>query len=131
MFEHFAYRHLPPLLLAAVITVGGARPYTHGCEHALLEFGFPKAIAVNKAAWPVIKTGSARVTTIGLALLGMYAGGHLQAMDILLAALGWTAVIDGIVCAKEGSPGSARFRVLATVPVAVWGALGMTTGKFF
>jgi hypothetical protein len=130
MFEHFVWRHMPPLILATLITVGGMRPYSHGPVHALLEFGFPQHIADSKAAWPIIKVGSARVTSIGLALLGMYAGGHLEAMDVLLASMGWMALIDGIVCSQEGVAGSARFRVLSTSAVAIWGMLGMTSGKY-
>jgi hypothetical protein len=66
-----------------------------------------------------------------LAIWGMYLGGHLEAMDILFAAMGWMAFIDGVVCYKEGAPGSTRFRVLSTSVVAAWGLLGMTSGKYF
>jgi hypothetical protein len=131
MFSHFTLRHLPPLLLATTITIGGAMPYTHGSRAALLKFGFPQDIASSKAAWPVIKVGSARVTTIGLAIWGMYLGAHLEAMDILFAAMGWMALIDGIVCSKEGVKGSTVFRVASTSAVALWGLLGMTSGKYF
>jgi hypothetical protein len=131
MFEHFAYRHIPPLLLATTITIGGTMPYTHGPEAALLKFGFPPAIARSKAAWPIITVGSARVSTIGIALWGLYLGGHLEAMDILLASMAWIAVIDGLVCAKEGEPGSALFRASFTGIVAGWGLLGMTSARYF
>ena len=75
MLEHFAYRRVPPILLATSISIGGMMPYTRGREPSLLLLGSPQHIASNKGAWPVIKVGSARVTTIGFALLGMYAGG--------------------------------------------------------
>ncbi|KAF2873251.1 hypothetical protein BDV95DRAFT_605806 [Massariosphaeria phaeospora] len=106
-------------------------PFTYGPKAALLKFGFPEHIAVSKAAWPIIKVGSARVSTIGIALWGMYIGGHLEAMDILIAAMGWMALIDGLVCYQEGAPGSATFRVSSTCAVALWGLLGMTSGKHF
>ncbi|KAH7110904.1 hypothetical protein B0J11DRAFT_544181 [Dendryphion nanum] len=131
MFEQFALRHLPPLLLATTITLGGTMPFTYGPEAALLKFGFPKSVAISKCAWPVIKVGSARVTTIGLAIWGMYIGGHLEAIDIVLSAMGWMALIDGIVCSKDGVAGSATFRVSSTGAVAIWGLLGMTSGKYF
>lgn len=127
----FALRHLPPLLLATAISIGGTMPFTHGPEAALFKFGFPQHIAVSKAAWPVIKVGSSRVTTIGLAIWGMYLGGHFEAMDILFTAMGWMALIDGVVCSKEGAPGSTFFRVSTTSAVALWGLLGMTSGKYF
>jgi len=41
------------------------------------------------------------------------------------------AIIDGVVCAKEGSPGSARMRATYQGVVALWGLLGMTSGKYF
>ncbi|PSN67347.1 hypothetical protein BS50DRAFT_574055 [Corynespora cassiicola Philippines] len=133
MFEHFSWRHLPPLLLATTITIGGTMPWTHGPTAALLKFGFPQHIADSKAAWPIIKVGSARVSTIGIALWGMYLGGeqYLGAMDILIASMGWMAFADTLVCSQEGAPGSAKFRGIATSCVALWGLLGMTSGKYF
>lgn len=130
MFDDFNLRHILPLLLATQITFGGMMPFTHGPEASLLKFGFPREIAVSKAAWPVIKIGSARVTAIGLAIWGMYLGGHYEAIDILIASTGWIAIIDGIVCHKEGATGSTTFRVGLTSAVALWGLLGMTTGKY-
>ncbi|KAF2204383.1 hypothetical protein GQ43DRAFT_437962 [Delitschia confertaspora ATCC 74209] len=131
MFEQFALRHLPPLILATSISIGGTVPYIYGPQAALVMFGFPEHIAASKAAWPIIKVGSARVTTMGLAIWGMYLGGYLEAMDILFATMGWIALIDGLVCSQEGAPGSTMFRVSTTSAVALWGLLGMTSGKYF
>lgn len=131
MFEHFALRHIPPLLLASIWTLGGAMSFTHGPEAALLAYGFSQNIASSKAAWPLIKVEGSRVTTIGLALWGIYLGGHLEAMDILLACIGWMAVVDGVVCVKDGAPGSARMRATYQGVVALWGLLGMTSGRYF
>jgi hypothetical protein len=131
MFKHFALRHLPPLLLASTWTVGGLMSFTHGPEQAILTYGLSQEIASSKAAWPLIKIEGSRVTTIGLAIWGIYLGGHLEAMDTLLACVGWMAVIDGVVCAKEGAPGSAKMRATYQSVVALWGLLGMTSGKYF
>jgi hypothetical protein len=57
--------------------------------------------------------------------------GHLEAMDIMFTAMGWMALIDGIVCWQQGAPGSFAFRVSTTGAVALWGLLGMTSGKYF
>ncbi|PVH99189.1 hypothetical protein DM02DRAFT_565028 [Periconia macrospinosa] len=130
MLDHFALRHLPPLLLGTVITFGGAMSLTSGPEAALAKFGFRDDISHNKAAWPVIKIQGSRMTSIGLAVWGLYLGGHLEAIDILLATFGWMAVIDGIVCSEHGRPGSVLFRMSSTSLVALWGLLGMTTGRF-
>ncbi|PSN71414.1 hypothetical protein BS50DRAFT_631370 [Corynespora cassiicola Philippines] len=130
MFEHFTPRHIPPLLLATTITLGGMMPFLRGPEAALLEFGFPKSIASARAAWPVIKTGSARASAMGIAIWGMYLGGHLEAVDILIGSMAWIGVVDGVVCAREGAPGSAAFRMGSTGMVALWGLLGMTGGRY-
>jgi hypothetical protein len=131
MFDHFALRHIPPLLLASIWTIGGTMSFTSGPEAAILTYGLSKDVASSKAAWPLIKIEGSRVTTIGLAIWGIYLGGHLEAMDTLLACIGWMAVIDGIVCAKDGAPGSARMRAMYQGVVALWGLLGMTSGKYF
>ncbi|OAL46218.1 hypothetical protein IQ07DRAFT_590969 [Pyrenochaeta sp. DS3sAY3a] len=131
MFEHFALRHIPPLLLASIWTVGGLMSFTHGPEEAILTYGLSSKIASSQSAWPLIKIEGSRVTTIGLAIWGIYLGGHLEAMDTLLACIGWMAVIDGVVCAKDGAPGAARMRATYQGVVAAWGLLGMTSGKYF
>lgn len=131
MFDHFTLRHLPPLLLGTILTIGGTMSFTSGPEEALTKFGFREHVASNKAAWPVIKLEGSRITTIGLTIWGLYIGNHFEAMDILFAAMGWMAVIDGVVCAEHARPGSATFRASSTGVVALWGALGMTSGKYF
>jgi hypothetical protein len=103
--------------------------FTHGPEAALLTYGLSPSIASSKAAWPLIRIEVSRVTTIGLAIWGIYLGGHLEAVDTVLACIGWMAVIDGVVCAKHGAPGSARLRATYQSVVALCGLLGMTPGK--
>ncbi|KAH7077935.1 hypothetical protein BKA63DRAFT_274934 [Paraphoma chrysanthemicola] len=131
MFEHFSPRHIPPLLLATIWTIGGTMSLTSGPEAAILTFGLTPKIASSPAAWPLIKLEGSRITTIGLSLWGIYLGGHLEAMDTLLACVGWMAVIDGVVCRKDGVEGKARVRAGYQGVVAVWGLLGMTSGKYF
>ncbi|KAF1833630.1 hypothetical protein BDW02DRAFT_374516 [Decorospora gaudefroyi] len=131
MFQHFTPRHIPPLLLSTAITIGSFTPFTRDPEYALRLFGFADPIAGNRAAWPLVKVMSARVSTIGTALWVMYLGGHVEAMDILFASMGWMALVDGVVCAKDGKPGSTSFRAASTGVVALWGLLGMTSGKYF
>jgi hypothetical protein len=130
MFEHFQPRHIPPLLLATIWTVGGAMSLTHGSEAALRTFGFKDHIATSKAAWPVIKLEGSRITTIGMALWGMYLGGHVQAMDVLMACIGWMGVVDGMVLRKDGRAGKEWERLGYQGVVAAWGLLGMTSGKY-
>ncbi|KAF2875686.1 hypothetical protein BDV95DRAFT_513976, partial [Massariosphaeria phaeospora] len=125
----FHPRHIPPLLLATIWTLGGTMSLLSSPESALLTFGFAPHIASAEAAWPLIQVEGARITTIGLALWGMYLGGHLKALDILLAAVGWMAVVDGVVCGREGEVGSVGMRAGYQGVVAVWGVLGGTGGR--
>jgi hypothetical protein len=61
----------------------------------------------------------------------MYLGGHFEAIDILIASMAWIGLVDGLVCSKEGAPGSTMFRVTSAIMVSLWGLLGMTTGRYF
>lgn len=131
MFEHLTPRHIPPLLFASIWTLGGAMSLTHGPVPALRAFGFTDRIATSPEAGQVIKLEGSRITAVGLALWGMYLGGHVAAMDVLMACVGWMAVVDGIVLGKDGRPGKARGRVLYQGVVAAWGMLGVTSGKYF
>jgi hypothetical protein len=51
-------------------------------------YGLLSAIVSSKTACSVIKIEDPRVITISLAIEGVYLGGHLEAMDILLACVG-------------------------------------------
>lgn len=128
MFEHFVLRHIPPLLLATTITIGGTMPLWNA-ENAIRTFGFRENIAISKPAHPVMVSGSARVTAVGIALWGLYLGNHFEAMDIVIASLGYLAFVDGYVCWKHGVPGSVAFRTGSAGLISLWGVFGMTTGK--
>ncbi|KAF2726865.1 hypothetical protein EJ04DRAFT_517592 [Polyplosphaeria fusca] len=129
MFEHFVPRHIPPLLLATTITIGGFTPFFAGPTNAIKAFGLPDRIANSKAAHPLIITQSARVSATGMALWALYLGNHFEAMDIVLASMALMGLVDGYVCVQEGVPGKAVFRASTGVLVGVWGFLGMTAGR--
>jgi hypothetical protein len=131
MLSYLAYRHIPPILLASIWTISGLMSFTHSPEQAILTISLSKDVSTPRAAWPLIKIEGSRITTISLAIWGIYLGGPLEAMDTLLACIGWMAVIDGVVCAKDGQPRSARSRATYQSVVAMWGLLGMTSGKYF
>jgi hypothetical protein len=130
MFGRFAPQRIPLLVLASIWTVGGLMSFTYGPEQAILAYGLSEKIASSKAAWPLIRIEGSRVTTIGLAIWAIYLGGYLEAMDTLLACIGWMAVIDGYVCSKDGAPGSAKMRGIYQGVMAAWGLLGMSSGKY-
>lgn len=104
-------------------------PFWAGPEKAIIAFGLPERTSVSKPAHALIITQSARVSALGVALWGMYIGGHFEAMDWLLATMGYVGIVDTWVCYREGMPGKAWFRALSTAPIAIWGLLGMTAGK--
>jgi hypothetical protein len=85
MCKHFALQHIPPFLLASIWTVRGLMSFTHGPKQAILTIGLSKDVASSKAAWPLIRMEDSHITTISLAIWGIYLGGHLEIMDILLA----------------------------------------------
>ncbi|KAI4273228.1 MAG: hypothetical protein LQ337_004788 [Flavoplaca oasis] len=129
MFADFALRHVPPLLVATVLTFGGLMPFFNA-EHAIMEFGLPKHIAVSKPAQSVMIVGSARITAIGIALFTFYLQGKLEAVDTILLILGYVGLVDGYVCWLEGVPGKAIFRTLSGTLIAAWGwATGLQTTK--
>ncbi|KAF2798165.1 hypothetical protein K505DRAFT_322103 [Melanomma pulvis-pyrius CBS 109.77] len=129
MFEQFVPRHIFPLFIATTITFGGAMPFWAGPERAIIAFGLPERTSVSKPAHALIITQSARVSALGVALWGMYLGGHFEAMDMLFASLGYVGLVDTYVCWKEGMAGKAVFRAVSTAPIAIWGLLGMTAGR--
>lgn len=128
MFEEFVPRHIPILLVSTTIIFGGCMPI-YDPEQACRTFGFPQRIAVSKAAWPPMIVGSARTTVIGMALWGLYLGGHFEAMDTVCASMAWMAVVDGYVCWKESGAKTGAMRVLSASLIALWGFFGMTAGR--
>lgn len=130
MYDGFSWRHIPPVALGSLIAFTGNWPFIWGHESALLQFGFPSSIAKTPAAGPVIAVGSARISTIGISIVLLYLNGHYEAMDIVIGSMAWIGLIDTVVMAKHGAPGSASFRFWNTAVVAAWGLLGMTTGKW-
>ncbi|TKX25760.1 hypothetical protein C1H76_1906 [Elsinoe australis] len=126
-FSNFQPRHFPALLLATTLALGGTMPLFNG-ERAIQEFGLPQRIAISKPAQTVMTTSSARVSAVGLSIWAMYFNGHYQAIDIVMASLGYVGIIDCWVCWKEGVTGKAIFRVLAGSFISVLGFLKTTGG---
>ncbi|KAJ6264092.1 hypothetical protein Dda_0234 [Drechslerella dactyloides] len=118
-------RHIPALFLGTALTFGGALPLFNAA-YALSEFGFPSRIANSPQAQAVFIVSGARTSAIGLAIYILYGRGMLRAVDVVLAAVGTTGLIDGWVCWREGVAGRGVFRATSAAVVAVWGWMGMT-----
>jgi hypothetical protein len=127
MFEDFILRHIPPLLLATTITIGGFMPLWDA-EGAIRLFGLPQRIAISKTAQPIMVLSSARISAIGIAIWMLYIRQQYEAMDIVLMVFAYIGAIDGYVCWKEGVPGKAVFRAISSAAVGLWGFYGMTVG---
>lgn len=104
--------------------------FTHGPEQPILTYGLSPNIESSKAAWPLIRIKSSRVTTIGLAMWGICLGEHLEAIDTLLPCIGWMDVIDGIVCTMDGALGLAKTIAAYQGVVAVKGMLQITSATY-
>ncbi|KAF4610378.1 hypothetical protein G7Y89_g15741 [Cudoniella acicularis] len=128
MFEHFVLRHIPPLLIATTISLGGTMTFFN-VEKAIQTFGLPQRIAISKTAQPVMTLSSARISAIGISIWALYLGNHFEAVDVVCATMGYIALVDGYVCWKEGVPGTAAWRTASTALVALWGLMGMTAGR--
>jgi Domain of unknown function (DUF4267) len=128
MFEAFTLWHIPPLLVATLITFGGTMPFFNA-EYAILEFGLPKRIAISKPAQSIMMLSSARITAIGLALFTFYFQEKFASMDTMLSILGYVGLVDGYVCWLEGVPSKAIFRFTSGAFIAAWGWFGMTGGE--
>ncbi|KAK6353444.1 hypothetical protein TWF696_005407 [Orbilia brochopaga] len=122
----FSVRHIPALFLGTTLTFGGAIPLFNSA-YAMAEFGFPPRITNSPQAQAVFIVSGARTSALGLAIYILYARGMLRAVDVVLATVGTTGLIDGWVCWREGVPGRGVFRATSAAVVAVWGWLGMTS----
>ncbi|KAL6876965.1 hypothetical protein J3F83DRAFT_712490 [Trichoderma novae-zelandiae] len=128
MFEHFALRHIVPLLVASATTFGGLWPFWSP-KNAMLEFGLPESIASSPAAHPVMVLCSARTTALGLLMFVFYRQGEFAAVDAVMSVMGaYLGLVDGYVCWKEGMPGKAVFRCSSGMGIAAWGLVGLTEG---
>ncbi|KAF1998836.1 hypothetical protein P154DRAFT_602322, partial [Amniculicola lignicola CBS 123094] len=79
-------------------------------EAALSTFGFPRSIAASKAALPIAKIEASRITTICIAIWGIYMRGHSEGRNILAASIGWMALVNRVVFCKEGAAGFVKWR---------------------
>jgi len=127
MFSNFVPRHLPALLFATSMTLGGTVSLINP-QSSITSFGLPKRIAVSGPAQSTMQIGMARVSSIGAALLVLYSRQQYEAMDLVFGCLAWAGAVDAYVCWKEGFPLKAVVRAGLAGMVSLWGCLGMTSG---
>jgi hypothetical protein len=125
---HFHPRHLPGLLVASTMTFGGMWPFFNA-PAAMLEFGLPARIATAPTSFPVFVVGNARTTSIGLMTFYFYSRGQFDVVDVIMAIGGaYCGLVDSYVVWREGKPGKAVFRLVASGFLSAWGFLGLTQG---
>ncbi|KAK1236108.1 hypothetical protein PQX77_000652 [Marasmius sp. AFHP31] len=128
MLPSFSLRHIPALFVASTTTFGGFWPLFNA-KAAILDFGLPPRVAKSPEAQSVMKCCSARTTVLGTLIFIFYAQNRLDAVDIVLGAMGvWVGLVDGYVCWMEGVPGKAVFRGTAGMAIGMWGLAGLTAG---
>lgn len=71
MIEHFAFLHIPHLLIATTLAFGGLTPYFNA-EYAILEFELPMRVAISKSPQSLRIFSSSRASSLGLAFLTFY-----------------------------------------------------------
>ncbi|KAJ7044575.1 hypothetical protein C8F04DRAFT_1068786 [Mycena alexandri] len=106
----FRARHILPLLVASALTYrGGMIPFWNP-DGAIREFGLPEHIAVSQPAPASFITSD----------------GKVNAVDPIMALLGYVGAADAYVCWQEGVPNKAIFRGLSGLVIGGWGALSLT-----
>lgn len=111
------------------MTFGGMWP-AFDAPGAMREFGFPSRIADAPAAAPVMVTGQARGTAIGLLVFLFYSRNQLELVDLVTAVTAaYCALVDLYVVWKEGEPRDAVLRFVTSGMLAVLGYAGMTSPR--
>lgn len=112
--------------VASTMTFGGLWPIFNA-RGAMREFGFPARTAGAPAAAPVMVTGAARTTCIGLLVFLFYSRSQFDLVDQVMAVTGtWAGLVDCVVVWEEGNPRHAIFRIVSSWLLAAWGLAGLT-----
>jgi hypothetical protein len=129
MLDHFSWRHIPALLSATPMFVGGL---IHGLlrpKAALLTWGMTENIAQSREAQIVYYGHTMRTSTLGLLVFALYVQGNLAAVDTTMAVMGaYCGVADVIAIWRYGNRGVVRVRLISVICIGAWGLAGMTAG---
>ena len=126
MLEHFLFLHIPMLLAATSMTLGGLWTVYNGRD-AILAFGLPARIANTSSAPPVMMIAGVRTSVLGLLILIFYSRAQLDVVDIIMAVTGaYAGLVDSYVVWKEASSRTAVLRLISSGLVFAWGSAGWT-----
>lgn len=128
MLDHFAWRHVPALLSGSAMLFGGAIHGLLRTKNAMLGWGMTEQIARSHEAQIVYYGHTMRTSTLGLLIFALYIPGNLEAVDTVMALVGYCGIADVLVIWYYGNRSVAPFRLLSVLCVAGWGLAGMTAG---
>ncbi|KAK6496283.1 hypothetical protein TWF481_002308 [Arthrobotrys musiformis] len=126
ILNNFSTRHIPGLIIGTTLTFGGAIPFFNPA-YAMHEFGLPLYLVKSKDAQDAFTVSAIRTVALGLSIYMMFAQRMYRGVDIMLACIGTTGILDGWLCWKVGVPGRGVFRATCAVLVAGWGWMGLTS----
>lgn len=124
----FSLRHLPPLVVATGMGLGGTMPL-YSASAAMKTFGLPSSLADDPAAQVLMTIMAGRNIAFGAAIWLLYLQGKLGSVDTVLSCVGIVGLVDGWVCWREGIIGTAWFRAANGLFFGGWGVLGLTAGR--
>lgn len=129
MINHFSWRHLPALLSAAAMFLGGLIHGTLKPKEALLRYGMPEDIARSREAQIVYYGHTMRTSTLGLLIFILYAQGNLTGVDTTMAVMGgYCGITDVILIWCYGTHSVIPMRLISVLCIAAWGLAGITAG---
>jgi hypothetical protein len=127
MLDHFSYLHLPALLTATPMFLGGL---FHGLlkpEAALLTWGMTPFIARTREAQIVYYGHTMRTSTLGLLMFVLYFQGNLEAVDVVMAVMGaYCGIADVLMIWWFGERKVVLGRLVSIIGIAAWGVWGGT-----
>ncbi|KAF7917248.1 uncharacterized protein EAE98_010353 [Botrytis deweyae] len=130
MLNHFSWRHIPALLTAAPMFLGGL---FHGLlepKAALLTWGMVEEVAQSREAQIVYYGHTMRTSTLGLLVFAFYAQGNLTAVDTTMSIMGiYCGIADVLIIWYKGNRGVIPVRLFSVLCIGAWGLAGMTASS--
>ncbi|KAK6066535.1 hypothetical protein SCUP515_10598 [Seiridium cupressi] len=130
MFEHFRYRHLPALFMAAAQCWGTIWPILNGSTASvMMHYGLSEHVANVPETWVVWHVGNARTACLGILMFIFYSQQRYDVLDIFqIIGGGYLGLADCYLLWSQGLGSMGIFRLLSSSVFAVLGAIGFTQG---
>ncbi|CAG8955005.1 hypothetical protein HYFRA_00008694 [Hymenoscyphus fraxineus] len=127
MLPPFSWHHIPALLSATTMFIGGL---FHGLlrpEAALLTWGMKPQTARSRDAQIVYYGHTMRTSTLGLLIFVFYFQGDLAAVDTTMVVMGgYSGIADVLTIWWYGNRDVVVVRLLSVLAIAGWGLCGLT-----